>query len=318
MAEDINAALAAMREKYASAAANTVAAFERIAEQLETAPAAAALLTALRRELHRVHGTAGSVGFEEASRLAASMETLATRWLDDSALDRERRGEVVSQFARSLRASLAASADSDPTAAVKESDRLLLVGLTDNIAAGLIAEGLARGLRVERVATALLAASIEEERPGGIVTLDVAAPGGPGDGVPRVVLLTPGADDFDLVATTGQRVLDARSEPKAILDALLLLRQVSGAHGGSVVIVDDDPIVRTMLKMLLEHEGYRVVTRASAHGFMAAVRNANPLLLVLRRRPCAVERCDARQRKSASRTGVCRSADSHAHRSRGL
>ena len=281
MPEDMNAALAAMRERYASAAANTVAAFERLAEQLETAPAAVALVTALRRELHRVHGTAGSVGFEEASRLAASMETLATRWLDDPALDRERRGAVVSQFARSLRESLAAPSDAKPQTAAKESDRLILAGLTDNIAAGLIAEGLARGLRVERVTMAQLPASIEQERPGGLVTLDVSAPGGPDDGVPRVVLLTPGADDFDLVPATGQRVLDSRSEPKVILDALLLLRQVSGAHGGSVVVVDDDPVVRTMLKMLLEHEGYRVVTRASAHGFMAAVRSANPLLLVL-------------------------------------
>jgi chemotaxis protein histidine kinase CheA len=68
---DLDTALAAMRERYASAAATTVAAFERLAQQLETAPEAAPLLTALRRELHRVHGTAGSVGFEEASRLAA-------------------------------------------------------------------------------------------------------------------------------------------------------------------------------------------------------------------------------------------------------
>jgi DNA-binding response OmpR family regulator/HPt (histidine-containing phosphotransfer) domain-containing protein len=281
MPEDLNAALAAMRERYASAAANTVAAFERIAEQLDTEPAAVALLTALRRELHRVHGTAGSVGFEEASRLAASMETLATRWLDDSALDRERRGAVVAQFARSLRESLAATADSAPQDGAGESERLLLVGLTHELASGLIAEGLARGLRVERVTVDALPASIGPERPAGIVTLNVAVPDGAADGVPRVVLLAPGADDVDLTAAAGQRVLDSRSEPTVILDALSLLRQVSGAHGGSIVIVDDDPVVRTMLKMLLEHEGYRVVTRASAHGFMAAVRSANPLLLVL-------------------------------------
>jgi DNA-binding response OmpR family regulator/HPt (histidine-containing phosphotransfer) domain-containing protein len=281
MPEDLSAALAAMRERYASTAANTVAAFERIAEQLETEPAAEALLTALRRELHRVHGTAGSVGFEEASRLAASMETLATRWLDDSALDRERRGAVVSQFARSLRDSLAATGGSTPNDGAAESDRLLLVGLTHELASGLIAEGLARGLRVERVAAAALPASLEHERPAGIVTLNAAVPGDAADGVPRIVLLAPGADDFDLNAAAGQRVLDARSEPTVILDALALLRQVSGAHGGRIVIVDDDPVVRTMLKMLLEHEGYRVVTRASAHGFMAAVRSAHPLLLVL-------------------------------------
>jgi len=281
MADDLNAALAAMRERYASAAANTVAAFERLAERLDTEPAAVALLTALRRELHRVHGTAGSVGFEEASRLAASMETLATRWLDDPALDRERRGAVVSQFARSLRESLASKDGSAAQDTTKESERLLLVGLSHELASGLISEGLARGLRVERVTVPAFQASIEHEQPAGIVTLNTAVPAGVADGVPRVVLLEPGADDFDLTAAAGQRVLDSRSEPTVILDALALLRQVSGAHGGSIVIVDDDPVVRAMLKMLLEHEGYRVVTRASAHGFMAAVRSAHPLLLVL-------------------------------------
>ncbi len=279
MPQDLDAALAAMRERFASTAANTVAAFERLAQQLETSPDTAALLTALRRELHRVHGTAGSVGFEEASRLAASMETLATRWLDDPALDGERRGALVMRFAQSLRESLAQPAPD--LQGNKESPRLLLVGLSDAIAAGLIAEGMARGARVERMVSARLAEAVAQERPSGIVILDEAVPSGIADGIPSVILITPGAEDDYYAAATGQRTLDARAEPKEILDVLALLQQVSGPHGGSAVIVDDDPIIRTLLKMLLERDGLRVVTRTSAHGFMAAVRDANPLLLIL-------------------------------------
>ena len=276
---DLDTALAAMRERYASAAANTVAAFERLAEQLETAPIAVPLLTALRRELHRVHGTAGSVGFEEASRLAASMETLATRWLDDPSLDGERRGAVVAQFARSLHESLALGSGTDSSAESRGSARLLLVGLSDEIASGLIAEGMARGSRVERVTRTQFAAAVAQEPPSGVVALDEPLPAGLVDGVPRELLLSPGADDFH-AAAAGQRVLDSRTEPRAILDALTLLHQVSGPHGGSIVIVDDEPIVRSLLKMILEQDGYRVVARASAKGFMAAMRGANPLLLV--------------------------------------
>jgi CheY-like chemotaxis protein/HPt (histidine-containing phosphotransfer) domain-containing protein len=279
MSQDLGAALAAMREHYASAAANTVAAFERLAEQLETSPDAVALLTALRRELHRVHGTAGSVGFEEASRLAASMETLATRWLDDPAVDRERRGAVVAQFARALRESLAQPADDDAPPANRESGRLLLVGLSDALASGLIAEGMSRGSRVERVTREQLAGAMAQEPPSGIVALDEPLPAGLADGVPRVFLLSPGVDDL-FGPAAGQRVLDARAEPRAILDALTLLQQVSGPHGGSVVVVDDEPVVRSLLKMILEQDGFRVVTRPSAKGFMAAVRDANPLLVV--------------------------------------
>ena len=276
---DLDTALAAMRERYASAAANTVAAFERLAEQLETAPIAVPLLTALRRELHRVHGTAGSVGFEEASRLAASMETVATRWLDDPSLDRDRRGAVVAQFARSLHESLALGSGADVPAANRGSGRLLLVDLSDDIAAGLIAEGMTRGSRVERVTRAQFADAVAQEAPSAIVALDEPLPAGLVDNVPRVLLLSPGADDF-LAAAPGQRVLDSRTEPRAILDALTLLQQVSGPNGGSVVVVDDEPMVRSLLKMILEQDGYRVVARASAQGFMTAVRGANPLLLV--------------------------------------
>jgi DNA-binding response OmpR family regulator/HPt (histidine-containing phosphotransfer) domain-containing protein len=281
MSQDLGAALSAMRERYASTAANTVAAFERLGAQLETSPDAAALLTALRRELHRVHGTAGSVGFDEASRLAASMETLATRWLDDSTLDRERRGAVVTQFSRSLRESLAQAGPAEEHTDTPESDRLLLVGLSDEIAAGLIAEGMSRGARVERVARAQAATAIERGKPAGIVTIDEPLASGVADGVPLVRLINVGADDEYFTSAAGQRTLDSRAEPKAILDALTLLRQVSGPHGGSVVVVDDDPVGRTLIKMMLERDGFRVVTRSSARGFMAAVSSANPLLLVL-------------------------------------
>jgi len=279
MANTEEAALAALRERYASAAATTVAAFERLAQQLETAPDAVAIVTALRHELHRVHGTVDSAGFAEAGRLAASMETVATRWLDDPSLDRERRGAVVMQFAKSLRESLTQPGGMRPGAS-SGGARLLLVGLPDDIASGLIAEGMSRGLRVERVTRASLAESVETDRPSAIILADEPAPAGVADGVPRVLLVDASAEKISLARVAGQRVLDSRVEPKAILDAVSLLQQVSGPLGGSVVVVDDDPVVLTMLKMLLERDGFRVVTRGSAHGFLAAVRNANPLLLV--------------------------------------
>src|SRR6266513_3046671 len=38
-------------------------------------------LDALRREIHKVHGSAGSYGFMDASRLAAGMEATVKDWL---------------------------------------------------------------------------------------------------------------------------------------------------------------------------------------------------------------------------------------------
>src|SRR6184192_2740477 len=55
-------------------------------------------LDALRREIHKVHGSAGSYGFMDASRLAAGMEATVKDWVarpDDKDVD---RGSVTRWF----------------------------------------------------------------------------------------------------------------------------------------------------------------------------------------------------------------------------
>src|SRR5947208_12249367 len=66
--------LAGMRTELATLAA--------IAERLAVAKNDRAALQALRRAAHQIHGSAGSFGFMEASRLAAGMEATAKDWAD--------------------------------------------------------------------------------------------------------------------------------------------------------------------------------------------------------------------------------------------
>ena len=99
-------ALRALRERYRATSANTVAAFRRLAAQLASAPAAPEVVEVLRRELHRVRGTAGTYGFAEASRLAAAFEERAIRWAADPSLDRDRRSAMAEHFASALEARL--------------------------------------------------------------------------------------------------------------------------------------------------------------------------------------------------------------------
>src|SRR5947208_3925742 len=59
-------------------------------------------LDALRREIHKVHGSAGSYGFMDASRLAAGMEATVKDWVarpDDKDVD---RGSVAGWFVKRL------------------------------------------------------------------------------------------------------------------------------------------------------------------------------------------------------------------------
>ena len=95
-------ALRVLRERYRTSIANTVAAFRRLSAQLAVIASAPEVLEALRRELHRVHGAAGSFGFPEASKLAAELEEAALRWAEDPALDVDRRAAMTLEFANAL------------------------------------------------------------------------------------------------------------------------------------------------------------------------------------------------------------------------
>ena len=279
--KNVDAALALVRERHAWARENTVAAFEMLTERLAAAPDMPQVLATLRRELHRVHGTAWGAGSGEASRLATAMETLASRWMDDPGLDRDRRSAVVAQFARSLGEALAnadASAADDLRGASK---RLLLIELLDDVAAGLVAEGVARGYRVERLSRAAIAATLRHETPTLIVASEQALAPGEAAGVPRVLLHSSEGVERPSAVAPGQRVLDPRTEAREILDVLELLEQLSGPAAGKVCVVDDDPVVLALLRALVMRDGLEVATFSSASSLLDVLQETNPLILVL-------------------------------------
>jgi CheY-like chemotaxis protein len=96
--------MSVLRERYRASAANTVASFRYLAAQLTVAPDRTEVLKSLCRQLHRVHGAAGSFGFPDASRLAGVLEERATRWATDPSLDRTTRGAIIAHFAGALEA----------------------------------------------------------------------------------------------------------------------------------------------------------------------------------------------------------------------
>lgn len=112
---DTNDALRVLRERYRATIANTVAALRQLAQQLTRTPSAPEIVDALRRELHRIHGTAGSYGFADASRLAAELEQAAVRWAIDPEMDVDRRGNMTAEFADALELCVEGAASTDPT-----------------------------------------------------------------------------------------------------------------------------------------------------------------------------------------------------------
>lgn len=98
----LQAALARLRTRFAATAPTIAAGLEAIADRLDVDPADVSALEPLVREMHRVHGTAGSHGFHEASTIAAAMERRAAAWLAAPTVDADGRGDQVRAVARDL------------------------------------------------------------------------------------------------------------------------------------------------------------------------------------------------------------------------
>jgi len=105
--------MAALRRRYRLTMARTIDVLRGHAGQLAVAPTAPEVLDALRREAHRIHGTAGSYGHENASDLAAAIEDRLVQWLADPAFEREIRGAVIDRFIVELSASITHNGPAD-------------------------------------------------------------------------------------------------------------------------------------------------------------------------------------------------------------
>src|SRR5256886_13326984 len=88
--------------EYLGSAATQLQVLAGLADRLTVAANDTEALDGLRRETHKIRGSAGSYGFWEASRLAAGMEETAKDWVarpDDLDLD---RGSVAQWFVMQL------------------------------------------------------------------------------------------------------------------------------------------------------------------------------------------------------------------------
>src|SRR5256886_8183510 len=79
-----------------------LAALAGLAERLAAARTDLAALEALRRETHKIHGSAGSFGFMEVSRLAAGMEATVKDWISWPGDPEVDRGSLTRWFVARL------------------------------------------------------------------------------------------------------------------------------------------------------------------------------------------------------------------------
>ena len=110
-----------VRDEYLQGARDQLGAIAELAERLIAAGDDTAAIEILRRDAHRLRGSAGSFGFPQASVVAAELEEAAKQWLEHPANGAENRGHAARAFVRRLAAALftkqSAAASSPPIAA---------------------------------------------------------------------------------------------------------------------------------------------------------------------------------------------------------
>jgi CheY-like chemotaxis protein len=95
-----------VRDEYLQGARDQLGAIAELAERLIAAGDDTAAIETLRRDAHRLRGSAGSFGFPQASVVAAELEEAAKRWLEHPANGSENRGQAARTFVRRLAAAL--------------------------------------------------------------------------------------------------------------------------------------------------------------------------------------------------------------------
>jgi CheY-like chemotaxis protein len=95
-----------VRDEYLRGARDQLGAIAELAERLIASGEDQETLAALRRDAHRLRGSAGSFGFPQASVVAAELEEAAKKWLAHPANGAADRGTAARGFVRRLAAAL--------------------------------------------------------------------------------------------------------------------------------------------------------------------------------------------------------------------
>lgn len=95
-----------VRDEYLQGARDQLGAIAELAERLIAAGDDTAAIDELRRDAHRLRGSAGSFGFPQASVVAAELEEAAKKWVENPGNGVADRGQAARGYVRRLAAAL--------------------------------------------------------------------------------------------------------------------------------------------------------------------------------------------------------------------
>ena len=271
----------ALRDRFQASARAAIARLREYAGQLEIEPHDTGVLDALRRDLHRLRGSSGSYGFHEAGDLIGRMEQRASQWFVDPTLERQDRGAYLRRLADALQPLF--GADGDQAIDVPERDVWCVDPPRDRVAEWSRLAPTA-GVRFSVMNASVFHERIRRrERPYAVLALaDVGRSLQVPDGLPLVLLadprqtISPSGRGFGAVTVVDQ---DITSDDLAVI--IERLAQRTSVTGGSVVVLDDDPMILLLSKAICEEAGLRTVTLGDPAKLFETLENERPGVLLM-------------------------------------
>jgi diguanylate cyclase (GGDEF)-like protein len=243
-----------------------------------------------RRAAHRLAGTLGTFGLPSGSELAREIETALDRRGSSSEVDRARievlaadLRELVDRFApETLDAAVAAPAASSPARVVG------VCGLAPAMVEALAARTASQQVRISVVDDVASLIATADQLAAAIVDGDTVGPDispevtWPADAAPLIVLSGGRrlADRVRAIRRGARRYLQAPTTADVLATTLQSL-WTSARRTGTILAVDDDPVVLATLRELLERDGASVVAVDDQEQFWLALDERTPDVVIL-------------------------------------
>jgi DNA-binding response OmpR family regulator len=267
--------LTALREHFRASSGPIVDTFERLATQLAHMPASPRALEALKHELHRVKGTAGSYGFLDASTLATKLEERVATWTNDPQLELDSRATIISHFGSALRLAFQTPvvADRLPALTAAPRRRMLLVGVSEETRDALVDEATRRGYVLESIEADRWSSTVARDQLPHLVVM-------PRDRASRVPLSQSRRWLPTLEIDDGAKGAEA---PGTFFDRADWLLLATTWLRPTILLLDDDPSILEIARYALGQE-LRVVTIDTPVHVFETLEREQPVVLLFEAR----------------------------------
>jgi DNA-binding response OmpR family regulator len=241
-----------------------------------------------QREAHKLAGSLGSFGFHEGSRLAGELESL---FQGERPID-QRQALVVSEIVVALSRQIETDpGPRTPPAGTESPTPVVFLTSDGDFGHRVVEAASAAGIDVTVAGEIAAARSVVTARAPGAVLIDARVPGdldfaadlaAMDPPVAAVVLADPdvGVDRASAAGAGARRYLIKPASPSTVVDALRRALDLRST-GGTVLLVDDDPVFAGVVRSMLESRGFAVAALEDPRLFWEALERVRPDLAVL-------------------------------------